>query len=392
MVAKDDEDKVNVPNVKREEVSSLFHIKERDFTSLRDKHRRLRERIRQRDKEEASPARTRVKTITQTTVENEDKNEARNVPSRGALLFRNRQETLVSEREREKLIDRLNKNRFETVDNSRPSTAVRTKVTLQTQIDKEKEKLIEKLHEFDKEREELLKKLNQLEKVDSEDNVGDVVVEKITQRPKKILKPIVCRENNELHPNPQNCRKYFKCENGLPSLQSCPANLIFDASINVCNWPDATECVEDPEAILPTLGSSDHHPPSAAIFKQPFHISTSSSINNDNNKHFTSTLSAISSVRVPTLQEALEQESIFTSQYPYFKQVLQTVQTLDNDEVEKISPNRKDNPDNVKRVEFILNEENFEDLFPRRHRSYTYRRLLQVTIVRLQLVNTEPLS
>ena len=148
MVAKDDEDKVNVPNVKREEVSSLFHIKERDFTSLRDKHRRLRERIRQRDKEEASPARTRVKTITQTTVENEDKNEARNVPSRGALLFRNRQETLVSEREREKLIDRLNKNRFETVDNSRPSTAVRTKVTLQTQIDKEKEKLIEKLHEF----------------------------------------------------------------------------------------------------------------------------------------------------------------------------------------------------------------------------------------------------
>ena len=39
----------------------------------------------------------------------------------------------------------------------------------------------------------------------------------------------VCRENNELHANPLNCRKYFKCENGLPSLQSCPANLIFDS-------------------------------------------------------------------------------------------------------------------------------------------------------------------
>ena len=59
------------------------------------------------------------------------------------------------------------------------------------------------------------------------------------------------------------------------------------------------------------------------------------------------------------------------------RQVLETVQTLDNDEVEKIAPKRKGNPDNVRRVEFILSEDNFEDLFPRRHRSYTYTRLLQ---------------
>ena len=52
--------------------------------------------------------------------------------------------------------------------------------------------------------------------------------------------------------------------------------------------------------------------------------------------------------------------------------------TLDNDEVEKISPKRKENPDNVRRVEFILTDDNFEELFPRRHRSYTYTRLLQV--------------
>ena len=52
--------------------------------------------------------------------------------------------------------------------------------------------------------------------------------------------------------------------------------------------------------------------------------------------------------------------------------------TLDNDEVEKISPKRKENPDNVRRVEFILTEDNFDELFPRRHRSYTYTRLLQV--------------
>ena len=64
----------------------------------------------------------------------------------------------------------------------------------------------------------------------------------------------------------------------------------------------------------------------------------------------------------------------------YSSDVLATVQTLDNDAVEEISPKRSSNPDNVRRVEFILSEENFEDLFPRRHRSYTYTRLLQVRI------------
>jgi len=45
--------------------------------------------------------------------------------------------------------------------------------------------------------------------------------------------------------------------------------------------------------------------------------------------------------------------------------------------VEKIKPNRKENPDNVKRVEFILSEDNYEELFPRRHASYTYTRFIQ---------------
>ena len=58
---------------------------------------------------------------------------------------------------------------------------------------------------------------------------------------------------------------------------------------------------------------------------------------------------------------------------------METVKTLDNDEVDLIRPRRTENPDNVKRVEFILSEENFDDLFPRRHSSYTYTRLLQVS-------------
>ena len=48
--------------------------------------------------------------------------------------------------------------------------------------------------------------------------------------------------------------------------------------------------------------------------------------------------------------------------------------------MEKIEPKDPNNPDNVKRVEFILSEENYEDLFPRRHLGYTYKRLLQVSV------------
>ena len=70
----------------------------------------------------------------------------------------------------------------------------------------------------------------------------------------------------------------------------------------------------------------------------------------------------------------------FDIKYISYREVLKTVMTLDNDEVEKISPKRKENPDNVRRVEFILTEDNFDELFPRRHRSYTYTRLLQVRL------------
>ena len=64
-----------------------------------------------------------------------------------------------------------------------------------------------------------------------------------------------------------------------------------------------------------------------------------------------------------------------------FQAVADTVSTLDNDVVEEIRPGRRENPDNVRRVEFIVTEENFNDLFPRRHKAYTYRRLLQVSFL-----------
>ena len=83
---------------------------------------------------------------------------------------------------------------------------------------------------------------------------------------------------------------------------------------------------------------------------------------------------------IPSKKEALLKEEFLKDQYPLFAKVKETVKTLDTDIVEKIKPKDPNNPDNVKRVEFILSEENYEDLFPRRHPSYTYKRLLQVWI------------
>ena len=187
--------------------------------------------------------------------------------------------------------------------------------------DQEKAELLERLNQFEREREELIRQLSELEAGHPAQDSRTVRV--TTKKPRKKLKPIVCRENNELHANPQSCRKYFKCENGLPSLQSCPANLIFDANINVCNWPDATECVEDPEAVLPSLGSSDHHPPSAAIFSRP----PPPSFGSQEEDFFSPAPPPPPpppqpAGTPPSLAEALAQEQRITAEYPYFRSVL----------------------------------------------------------------------
>ena len=317
----------------REEVSSLFHIKERDFGSLRERHRRLRERMRQRSEIEKTTTKKPKRTRLDDDDDRSSSSSFSSSNSRGSLLFRNRQETLSKEREREDLIARLNQNRFETVDSGsvnarRPS---RPREREEEDSDREKEELLEKLRDFEREKEELIRRLNKLESASSSDDAGsrfrerererdrerERERERTTKKPRTKLKPIVCRENNELHANPQSCRKYFKCENGLPSLQSCPANLIFDANINVCNWPDATECIEDPDAILPQLGSSDVHPPSAAIFRRP----PPPSFGDDREEDFRPPPPPPPQPqgRVPSLQEALEREEILTNEYPLFR-------------------------------------------------------------------------
>jgi len=218
---------------------------------------------------------------------------------------------------------------------------------------------------------------------------GDVRGEEIVEivlptAPRRKPKPIVCHTgaSTELYANPANCRKYYKCDGGQPSLQSCPANLIFDANLKICNWPTAVSCVEDPDAILPEHASSDRAPPKPRPRDPAFNA-----INVDDSDYedtfqerpapAVSSLPSFSHGSVPSKSEALAREKQLKHEYPLFKAVADTVSTLDNDVVEEIRPGRRENPDNVRRVEFIVTEENFNDLFPRRHKAYTYRRLLQ---------------
>ena len=43
-------------------------------------------------------------------------------------------------------------------------------------------------------------------------------------------------------PHPFDCSKFFMCHGDIPILMSCPGNLQFDPSLNVCNWPSAVGC------------------------------------------------------------------------------------------------------------------------------------------------------
>lgn len=63
--------------------------------------------------------------------------------------------------------------------------------------------------------------------------------------------------------------------------------------------------------------------------------------------------------------------------FPLMKSVKDTIRTLDNAQVEQIEPGRAVNPANVKRVEGILKESDWEYLFPLRAKDYSYSNFLK---------------
>ncbi|MEH0885918.1 glycoside hydrolase family 19 protein [Enterobacter sp. UNJFSC 003] len=63
--------------------------------------------------------------------------------------------------------------------------------------------------------------------------------------------------------------------------------------------------------------------------------------------------------------------------FPLMQSVKDTIRTLDNAQVEQIEPGRASNPANVKRVEGILKESDWEYLFPLRAKDYSYSNFLK---------------
>ena len=46
----------------------------------------------------------------------------------------------------------------------------------------------------------------------------------------------------EYHADPYDCNSFYQCSNGVPYHHQCPANLVFNTNLNVCDWPWSFEC------------------------------------------------------------------------------------------------------------------------------------------------------
>ncbi|MBD9063063.1 MAG: chitinase [Enterobacter cloacae] len=88
-------------------------------------------------------------------------------------------------------------------------------------------------------------------------------------------------------------------------------------------------------------------------------------------------LKAESSVPYTMKASDLAKKEKELTDFPLMKSVKDTIRTLDNAQVEQIEPGRAANPVNVKRVEGILKESDWEYLFPLRAKDYSYSNFLK---------------
>lgn len=55
---------------------------------------------------------------------------------------------------------------------------------------------------------------------------------------------VVCYPGDNLLPDPYDCTRFYQCVHGRPVRMSCPAGLVFNADLSVCDWPRNYECRE----------------------------------------------------------------------------------------------------------------------------------------------------
>ncbi|KAF7270590.1 hypothetical protein GWI33_016481 [Rhynchophorus ferrugineus] len=54
----------------------------------------------------------------------------------------------------------------------------------------------------------------------------------------------LCPEDNsiEVYYPSNDCSKFWQCSNGVPVLQRCPADTLFNSDLNVCDNPESVVC------------------------------------------------------------------------------------------------------------------------------------------------------
>merc|ERR1712029_644362 len=72
---------------------------------------------------------------------------------------------------------------------------------------------------------------------------------------------VVCPESQDgfavFVPHPTECNLYYECVGLTPILMSCPGDLYFDPTLNVCNWPDQVDCEPQTDAPETTTSSEE---------------------------------------------------------------------------------------------------------------------------------------
>lgn len=53
---------------------------------------------------------------------------------------------------------------------------------------------------------------------------------------------MICCKHGQLLPDPDNCSKYIHCNEGNPIVRPCPAGLLFNPTLTVCDWPQNVQC------------------------------------------------------------------------------------------------------------------------------------------------------
>jgi Chitin binding Peritrophin-A domain len=53
---------------------------------------------------------------------------------------------------------------------------------------------------------------------------------------------VVCAPGDHYLPNPSDCGSFYQCNDGVPMFQPCPAGLVFNPNIKLCDWPSSYPC------------------------------------------------------------------------------------------------------------------------------------------------------